>query len=99
MFSLDRAARATRGALLGATILSGVYAPAALAQSTPLPPLTTTPATPAAGQDNGATQGSAAADSEVGAQLGASPGAATSADDIVVTGYRNSLALSTNAKR
>lgn len=75
------AARLTRGALLGATILSGFYAQAAFAQ---FAPTTSAASDPAAPQQT--TLGTAQPD-------------AAATDDIVVTGYRNSLAQSTNAKR
>eukprot|EP01037_Dinobryon_pediforme_P041473 gene41473-51265_t len=96
MTFLDGATRVTRAALLGATMLCGFSGQAAFAQSTPVPPLSGAPAsTPAATQgtvpgDNAAAQS---------ATLAADQPDSTVAQDIVVTGYRNSLALSTNAKR
>lgn len=86
MSFLTGAARLTRGALLGATILSGLCAQDAFAQSTAVPPRSGEQASPPA-----AVQSSASPQETL-------PDTAPT-DDIVVTGYRNSLALSTNAKR
>ncbi|WP_242186032.1 TonB-dependent receptor [Sphingomonas sp. CARO-RG-8B-R24-01] len=101
MILLDGAVRLTRGALLGATILSGICAHAASAQTTPLPPLAATPSpAPGIGQPSAPSASAATGDAATApetAPLATSDG--TPAGDIVVTGYRNSLALSTNAKR
>ncbi|TPG53867.1 TonB-dependent receptor [Sphingomonas glacialis] len=94
MILFDGAVRSTRCVLLGATILSGFCGQVALAQTTPLPPLTATPAVAP-----GAGQASAPAPVEQPAAVQLDTADSTVAQDIVVTGYRNSLALSTNAKR
>ncbi|WP_010183499.1 TonB-dependent receptor [Sphingomonas sp. PAMC 26605] len=98
MSFLTGAARLTRGALFGATILSGLAAQAAFAQSTPVPPLSGAPASPTA---TTATQGTVPGDTAAAQQgtLAAGQPDTAAAQDIMVTGYRNSLALSTNAKR
>ncbi|MEH3103744.1 MAG: TonB-dependent receptor [Sphingomonas phyllosphaerae] len=81
-----RFARATRALLLSATVLGAMSSTTATAQA--LPPTATT--APADGQDNGpATPPLPQTDATQG----------TIAEDIVVTGYRSSLAKSTDAKR
>lgn len=77
--------RLFRTALLCATTLSALYAVPATAQAVPPP----SEQVPPDGQDNGpAAQPAPQVDSQ-----------GTPAEDIVVTGYRSSLAKSTNAKR
>ncbi|MBB6504977.1 TonB-dependent receptor [Sphingomonas endophytica] len=81
-----RFARATRALLLSATVLGAMTAASASGQA--LPPTATE--APADGQDNGpATPPLPQTDATQG----------TIAEDIVVTGYRSSLAKSTDAKR
>jgi TonB-dependent receptor len=109
MLLFARTRRSTRGALLGATILSTFCAQAVSAQSSPVPPLAVAPsakpATAAASapvQTNVPGESAAAPQQGVPAEqngAGTIDSSATDAQDIVVTGYRNSLALSTNAKR
>ena len=109
MFSFVRVPRATRAALLGATIASATYAPPTLAQSAPVPPLSNAPAaTAATAHGDAPAQTNVPGESAAAPQQGATAGqtgagsvdaSSTDAQDIVVTGYRNSLALSTNAKR
>ncbi|MFK3888877.1 TonB-dependent receptor [Sphingomonas sp. NPDC079357] len=79
-------ARATRALLLSATVLGAAVSADASAQA--LPPTATT--APADGQDNGpATPPLPQTDATQG----------TVAEDIVVTGYRSSLAKATDSKR
>ena len=103
------AMRLTRHGLRGATILSSMFAHLALAQSVPVPPLAVAPASrPATGSESAPVQTNVPDESAAAPQQGASApvvaGAAAdtssaAVEDIVVTGYRNSLELSTNAKR
>ncbi len=85
------APRLTRAALLCATTFGALCATAVAAQTVPPPQ----EQTPADGQDNGPPTPPPGAQTplEVGDTQGAT------GEDIVVTGYRSSLAKSTNAKR
>lgn len=92
--------RLTRAALLCATTMSALCATAVAAQTAP-PPQEQGPAVqapvgqaPADGRDASVP---AAAPTDASLQADATPG--TNDADIVVTGYRSSLAKSTNAKR
>ncbi len=85
------APRLTRAVLLCATTLGALCATAAAAQNAPPPQ----DQTPADGQDNGPATPPPAAQTPL--EVGDTQG--STGEDIVVTGYRSSLAKSTNAKR
>jgi TonB-dependent receptor len=94
MRATSPARRARRAALLGATVLAGYTAPALAQEAAATAPL------PAAASPT--TPAPASATPVGGAPNTADPAAATAAADaqeIVVTGYRRSLAESTAAKR
>ncbi len=96
--------RLTRAALLGATTIAAFYAGSAAAQTIPptqdAPPPVTQDAAPAATEPSPALP-AATLPAATLPNADQSPGSidATNSADIVVTGYRSSLAKSTNAKR
>ncbi len=91
MTPFKMAPRLTRAVLLCATTLGALCATAAAAQNAPPPQ----DQTPADGQDNGPATPPPAAQTPL--EVGDTQG--STGEDIVVTGYRSSLAKSTNAKR
>ncbi len=91
MTPFKMAPRLTRAVLLCATTLGALCATVAAAQNAPPPQ----DQTPADGQDNGPATPPPAAQTPL--EVGDTQG--STGEDIVVTGYRSSLAKSTNAKR
>ncbi|MGN6374810.1 MAG: hypothetical protein ACTHMG_04570, partial [Sphingomonas sp.] len=88
MANFDSRGRTLRCALLGASMLAGcTIATAAAAQATP------------SGQDMSATTPAGANNPQDTNDVGSAPPAAAASNDIVVTGYRRSLAKSSEAKR
>ncbi len=97
MASYKTVPRMTRAALLCATTMSALCATAVTAQTAAAPPAQTAAPTPA--QAPADPQDAGAETPARQAPLQAQDTQGTTGEDIVVTGYRSSLAKSTNAKR